>query len=474
MNLSSDVVTQLVELTSNAANAYTTALYSIDHEKKTMSVRAHISLSSHFDAQVSFQCGKGPIGLVAKNREPLLLENCEEEISKLKIYKKKELLKGFLAIPIIYDEVEGVLVVDSKEIYSFSTKMQKIIAGFAGQMAWHLHREKQGLIGPKEEVFPYQDMLHFNRLLAEQANTAGVSGQLINIPPSLFACDAIAVISFDNEGGAGRVVRHRGWEINLTDLQILPGKGIIGSGAKNKAPIWIENTENRNTVLFSEDEKMEGFKSRLAVPLLMSNQLLGVIACVSKKPAGLTHSHLNRISMIASYAASVLSAIKIKQQWDYAKNLDPVTEVPNHRFLADYRRAIETEIFNQRRPVFALMVHIKNLPILYETYGVELGDKLLRQIVAILSNSLPSPKHTFKYSDAVFLVLMMQVSREEASHLENRLRLVFDENPVYVEGKSVFIAAEIGLSSYPEDGKNLGEIIGAAWTRTSQHVKVTT
>lgn len=472
MNLSSDIVTRLVELAGNATNAFTAALYSIDHEKKTMSVRAHISLSSHFDAEVVFQCGKGPIGLVAKNKEPLLLENCEDEIAKIKVYKKKELLKNFLAIPIIYDEVEGVLVVDSKEIYNFSTKLQKIIAGFADQMAWHLHREKQGLVGPKEEIFPYQDMLKFNRLLGDQANSAGITGQLINIPPSIFTCDAIAIISFDKEEEPGRVVRHRGWGTNITDMQVLPGKGIIGSCAKNKAPIWIENTENRKTILFSENEGMDEFKSRLAVPLLMNNQLLGVIACVSKKPAGLTPGHLNRLSMIASCAASFLSAARIKQQWDYAKNLDPITEVPNHRFLTDYRRAIETEILNHRKPVFALMIHIKNLPIVYETYGVEMGDKLLRQIVAILSHSLPPPKHTFKYSDAAFLVLLMQVSRDEASHTENRLRLVF-ENPVYVDGKSIFIAAEIGLSSYPEDGKNLGEIIGVAWTRTSQHVKQT-
>jgi diguanylate cyclase (GGDEF)-like protein len=363
--------------------------------------------------------------------------------------------------------------VDSKEVYSFSTKMQKVIAGFAEQMAWHLHREKQGLIRPKEEIFPYQEMLDYNRTLTGLADSAAVAEQLLNIPPSIFSCDAMALVWFDREDGLGRVARHRGWGMNLTDLQITPGKGIIGSCAKNKVPIWVENSEERKAVMFAEKEDLDEFKARLVVPILSNNELLGIVACASKQPAGLTHSHLNRLALIASYVASTLASLKIKQKWEYAKNLDTVTGIPNHRFLADYRRSIETEILNQHKSVFALVIHLKNLTGLYETFGVEMGDSLLRQVVSILSNSLPAPKHVFKYSDAAFLALLMQVKREEAYHLENRLKMVFEENPVYINGKPMAIVAELGLSSFPEDGKNLAEIIGVAWSRTSHHAKVT-
>ncbi len=467
-----DIVTQLVELASNATNAFTTALYSLDPDKKNLSVRAYMSLRPHFDAEAIIQSGKGPIGLVAKNKEPLIVENCGEDAPKLKIYKKKENVKGFLVIPVVHEEVLGVLVVDSKEIYNFSTKTQKVIAGFAEQMAWHLYREKQDLLGPKEEIFPYQDMLKYSRKLADLTDATAIAEQLLNIPPAIFTCDAMALIWFDQESGTGRVVRHRGWNINLTDLQILPGKGIIGSCAKNKVPIWVEDTEDRKAILFSENEDMTEFKARLVVPILSNSDLLGVVACASKKPAGITNTHINRLALVASYVAATWSTIKVKQQWEYAKNLDTVTGIPNHRFLADYRRSIETEVLNQHKPIFAMIAHIKNLPAIYETFGVEMGDNLLRQIMAMLSHALPSPKHLFKYSDAAFLVLLMQVKREEAHHLESRLKLVFDENPVHVNGKPISVSMELGMSSFPEDGRRLGEIIGVAWSRTSQHSRV--
>ncbi|MBI4384883.1 MAG: GAF domain-containing protein [Nitrospinae bacterium] len=466
-----DILTQLVELTSNATNAFTAALYGFDPEKKLLSLRAHITLSGHFDKDAAFPIGKGPIGQVARSREPLLVERCEDEIGKLKFYRKKEELKGYLIVPAIYDDLEGVLAVDSKEIYTFSPKLQKIVAGFAEQMAWHLHREKQSQSWRREEVFPYHDMIRYSRSLMESPDAPAIAEQLTRIPPSILNCDAVATIWVEPDGSLGKVVRHRGWDVNLTDLDIVPGKGIAGSCAKNMVPILIEDTEKRKTVLFSENENLEAFKSRLAVPILWNNQALGAIVCAARKPQALTHSHLDRLSLVASYAATALTCASTRRQSAREKNLDPITGIPNHRFLADYRRAIENEILNNRHSVFSLMVRINNLPSLYETFGVEIGDNLLRQMVSMLSHAVPSPKHIFKYSDAAFLVLLMQIKREEASHLETRLKLAFDENPIFVDGKPVPVAAELGLSSFPEDGKNLGELIGASWARIPQNVK---
>lgn len=466
-----DILTQLVELASNTTNAFTAALYKADPEKKLLTLRAHMSLSPHFDKEATFPYGKGPIGMVARNREPILVEHCEADIDKLKIYKKKEELKGFVVFPVIYDDLEGALVVDSKEIYSFSTKLQKIIAGFADQMAWHMRREKQCLIRPREEIFPYRDMIHYLRSLTESSDPAAIAEQLIRIPPPILNCEAMAVMWTEPDGNSARVVRHRGWDVNLTDLQVVPGKGIAGSCVKNKMPLLIENTEKRKTVLFSEDEGLDEFKSRLAVPIALNGQLLGAIVCASRSPEGLTHSHLDRLSLVASYAASTLACVSARRQSAHDRNLDLVTGIPNHRFLADYRRSIETELFNQNKPIFALMIQLKNLPFLYETFGVEMGDGLQKQVVAMLSHALPSPKHVFKYSDTAFLALLMQIKREEAYHLETRLKLVFEENPVYVGGKPMPVTADLGLSSFPEDGRNLGELIGSAWARISQYAR---
>ena len=140
-----NLLNQLVELTGNISNAFTIALYKIDLDGKILVLRHHISLSSDFDPEVKIKLGKGPIGTVAQLKQPYLDEYIRQNQAKLCFYKKKEDLKSFLATPVIYKKLEGVLAIDSKQSYCFPAKQQKIITGLASQMAWHLSQEKTGV-----------------------------------------------------------------------------------------------------------------------------------------------------------------------------------------------------------------------------------------------------------------------------------------------------------------------------------------
>ena len=138
-------LSQLVELTCNISNAFTTALYKVSLNNKTMALHHYISLSSNFNPEARIKLGEGLIGTVAKSGQPYLDENITQNPAKLCFYKKEEDLKSFLAIPIVYKKIEGVLAIDSKQSYGFPIKQQKIITGLANQMAWHLSQEKRSL-----------------------------------------------------------------------------------------------------------------------------------------------------------------------------------------------------------------------------------------------------------------------------------------------------------------------------------------
>ena len=117
---------QLVELTGNICDAFTIALYQADLDNKILVLRHHISLSSNFNAEANINFGDNPVGTVAQSRTPFLEEHFERNPTALCIYSKKENLKSFLAMPVGHKNLEGVLVIDSKESYNFPAKQQKI------------------------------------------------------------------------------------------------------------------------------------------------------------------------------------------------------------------------------------------------------------------------------------------------------------------------------------------------------------
>ena len=142
IKFSPEVLNQLVELTGNASDAFTIALYKINLTGKTLGLRHHISLSADFNSELKFGFGKGPIGMVAENKLLLVEENYENNPTTIDFYKEKKNLKSSFIAPVIYKNLEGVLFIDSKKSHAFPIKQQKILSGLAKQMAWHLNQER--------------------------------------------------------------------------------------------------------------------------------------------------------------------------------------------------------------------------------------------------------------------------------------------------------------------------------------------
>ena len=61
---------QLIELTSNVTDAFTTALFVSDPNKKMLLLAGYHSLSLNLDGKARIAYGDGPIGWVAENEKP--------------------------------------------------------------------------------------------------------------------------------------------------------------------------------------------------------------------------------------------------------------------------------------------------------------------------------------------------------------------------------------------------------------------
>lgn len=468
-----NILSHLIELTCNVSNAFTTALLTVDASREKLVLREHISLSRHLDDNVSIAFGEGPVGQAAQTRKTVLLEHFEQKTSHLKIYRNDENIKSFLALPVIFKELEGVLVVDSKESYCFTARQQKILSQFAEQIAWHLYQERCAGQHHDESDPLLAEINSYCRFIAQSPSRAAVAGRLIQIPPSILSCDVTAVTWFDGTESPGKIVNHRGFSHPLAMTPVFPGKGIVGSCAKSATALLIRNTGDRHTVLFHEGETPEALGSLAAIPLLLGDQLQGVLFCGANAPDAYSQTDIDRLSLIASSAASALRCADTKRRWDYDKNLDQITGVPNHRFLMEHGRAVEEEVFKSGEPVFLLTLRLTNLPAIYESHSLSCGDQVLRQLVSMLSKGIPSPKYIFKYSDTAFLIVIMKRNPDEAGALEDRLKTTIEKNPFFISGKTIHLKVEWGKAWYPQDGRMLADLIGVSWARTSQKLEVT-
>lgn len=465
---SSDILTNLIELTNNVTDAFTTALYVADPLNQTLRLKEQVTLSANLDSEVTIPYGEGLIGLAARDKKALLQEFSDDEIHSMSAFSSREDLKGMMAVPVVHENLEGVLVIDTKEKSHFTTQIRNIVARLADQMAWHLNQEKKVRGWDEDSFLPYKEIVKVCRLFGESPDRQALTDQFMQIPKSLINYDAIAVSWFNKEGEEGRVNRHHGWDHGLRGAVIIPGRGISGSCAKYKSPLLIGDTKDRSVVIFTEGEKKESCRSLLAVPVILNDNARAVVTCGAKKPNTFSRIDLDKLTLLASFASSAIMYQEVREQWDYDKNLCQVSHIPNHRFLTTYRSTIEKEVFQKGRPVFAIVALMSNLHLIYESMGVETGDQTLKQTVSIIARSIAAPKYMFRYSDNALLIVLMDVKKEEALSTERRIQQTFEKNPVVINGRPIELKMECGLSFYPADSQDLGELAGISLARAAR------
>ena len=461
----SNLLSHLIDLIGNVADAHTTALFGLTKDKLVM--REHFTLSRHLNRNIVIKIGEGPIGLAAQTLKPQLIEHIDSDIGG--IYKKPENLKGFLAVPVVAEDLLGVLIIDTKESYQISIKLQKTLLNFAEQIAWHLHQEKHRTI--TNDMPSLQELNSYCKFLAESPNRSSVADRLTQIPAAIISFKSIAVIWFEENQKEGRIISHRGFTHDLSETVVHFGKGLVGSCAKNRSPLLLRFNSERKTILFSEDEKTEDLSSAVALPIQLNETLYGVLLVGSASPEGLSHADLDKLSLIVSAAASALFCSDTKDRWVYDKNLDPVTGVPNHRFLTEYKLAVSEELFKSNQPVYFLSVQLTNLADLYQTYGVDQGDAFLKQMIALFAKMIPSPKFVFRFSENTFALMLMNRKQKEVDQLQTKLKQLFEYNPLHVNGVAMQASIQWGLSVYPDDAKELFKLISLSRNRLSQKIK---
>ena len=461
-----NALTNLIELTSNVADAFTTALYTVNLEEGTLQLRSHLTLSSHLITDATFVIGEGLLGQAALHRDSCVDDFSGADASHLEWYSKPEDIKGLMVVPVVRRELEGILVVDSKENYSFTPKLQKLINGFADQMGWYLSLEKKTPSWIDGEPADFQQMMKWCRFLNDSPHRKALSERFLNIPRSLIQCDATAVVWFESDG-TGRVAHSKGWGQGLKSLTVESGTGICGSCLDNGQPMLVPNTLNHPWIVFSEDEPSVSFGSVMAAPIANEKRMLGMVVCASRARNGLNQTDMDRLTLMTHFVASGLDHKNSAPQADLILDRRERTTPSSGNFLPVHVKALEAEIIRGNQPITLMSIRIQNAAVFLKQKRQERSDLLLNQIVKYLSGKIGPLKIFMKHSDEGLILMLTGLTDQETHEFEYTIRDALSRVSFNLEGTQIKLEFEYGVASFPSDGNDLKELMGTSWARTT-------
>ena len=132
-----DVLKLIVTLTANAMKAKICSLWILDEKTKKLKIRATQAMSEEYLKDRSLELGEGIVGLVAKEKKPIIISDVSKDARyKEKKLAKKEKLVSMLSVPMMIKErAIGVINCYTTTPYKFTKSDVALLSAIANQAA---------------------------------------------------------------------------------------------------------------------------------------------------------------------------------------------------------------------------------------------------------------------------------------------------------------------------------------------------
>ena len=208
-------------------------------------------------------------------------------------------------------------------------------------------------------------------------------------------------------------------------------------GHKNKK-CWLTDTK------FCKDKIFKNYKEKLAECVMCKSFLpLGVFVMETKNPTKITH-FLN--STFGGFLRNSLSFDKAV----FSATRDPLTNLLNKRsLLHNLELSLKLSKRHENFPVSVCIFDIDHFKRFNDTYGHAEGDRLLKELAALLMSQSRETDTVARYGGEEFLVIYPNTDKKGAAVSAEKLRAAV-ENNIFCDDKRITIS--LGVAGSPEDG----------------------
>jgi len=193
--------------------------------------------------------------------------------------------------------------------------------------------------------------------------------------------------------------------------------------------------------------------SCIVVPLKGGGRTFGVLNLADKVDGAPfdTGIDLPVIEQMAELIGASIYNVQLYHEMEQQAKSDPLTGLANRRALEE---TLARETDRARRygsPLSILMVDVDVLKDVNDRFGHPAGDAVLRNLAAILLETVRSVDVPGRWAGDEFLVLLPDTAGAQAEQLARRLRRRNHEQPPRLDGRDVPATLSIGVAEYGED-----------------------
>lgn len=141
---------------------------------------------------------------------------------------------------------------------------------------------------------------------------------------------------------------------------------------------------------------------------------------------------------------------------------DPLTGVLNRRSFFEGMKTLMRECEEHGEPMSAIMVDIDHFKRINDRFGHAQGDKVIKMLADILTQTVRSDDLVGRYGGEEFCVALPGVHEEKASEIAEQMRRIIQEGKAEKFTSAIKITSSFGVSMNDGDGLTPGSLVDLA------------
>jgi len=448
-------IDSLSQLIFNIYEAFTVAFFvrESDHLKCFSSV----TFATSFDKSKPISIDNSLPGWVVKHNEPLIIPNFDKDVETLGYYGADEGIKSFMGYPM---EEKGVIIVDSKKKWVFTDKEKKILGSFVSLINEEIEKSKktQDFEEIIDELSAEKKIMNlFRDLNLSHISIKEIFMELLNLSGADLCFTGI------EKNGKLFIKEILGIDDGSYLMKVCPsGNSVAATVMEGERELLLPYDSGflKEKALFFPDESIKA-KQFFGFPLLSGDVSIGVIGFVSLSEKPLHEKSIEPLRNVSVLLSLYYSSLWMRENLEKLKDFEPVTgSIQFTSFLALMERSIK------KNEKFSLLsVKLSHLNTYNRNMGYEFTNDLLQKVFQVIRHCVGGNSFISRKGGGHFYILLRAREAIDARNILKILNYTIAKNiseDFMVDKENL---TEMGISHFPDDSKNLWELLDRAKER---------
>ena len=241
-------------------------------------------------------------------------------------------------------------------------------------------------------------------------------------------------------------------QISSADIQVLH---------ENPEHLLISHTERHPS--FMDTLAQKGTSTFLLLPLFIKQRLTAVILLAYPDFHLIENEEKEQLRKFADHVAVALSNASWEEKLYHQAHYDTLTNLPNRVLLHDRLEQAIARAQRNKSHAAVIFLDLDRFKLINDSMGHTEGDKLLKNIAGLLTNSVRSVDTVIRFGGDEFVIVIPDM--DSTTNIVSELGSIADKilantgNRIELQNRKIHTGMSIGIAVYPEDGETPDELV---------------